>query len=432
MKIKKFGFGIVITIIIAILIEYRFFFLIDAPHIIDRLFVDGKYVMISLIGFVVFLYIYLFHGKFMSKYGKWPMIYTWVIMAVVLLFTLYTQSIYPNQKLFDTLANGCRFSCIALFVPFLFILERDRDTMQIMRWLNVIVGIWYIYTICQGIVYSQTGSFLFLFRDYYYEEIMLRNGTLRVGQDPFGAIMLLYNINKLLHGNGHKKGWHLLLCILGGLQIVLIQQTRMMILVCSICIAVEVMYYGHNRNQKIFRALLIIGCGVFLITSPMVSNFLESFLESSDRYGSSTIARMYSLTYLWGVFLENPLMGYAWPTTLAYGSVAHGSTGMAHASDVGFVGMLAELGLFSIVVYIIPVVRMIYILRKTKNAPRSEMRIFLVVLLVFILSSSVTLIITDATRCVGYPFVMALFEYYYRQQMQANANSGSYGSIECR
>ena len=49
--------------------------------------------------------------------------------------------------------------------------------------------------------------------------------------------------------------------------------------------------------------------------------------------------------------------------------VAHGLLGTAFTSDVGFIGLLAETGLFSLVFFVIPIIRMIYVLVKTKEMP---------------------------------------------------------------
>ena len=106
-------------------------------------------------------------------------------------------------------------------------------------------------------------------------------------------------------------------------------------------------------------------------------------------------------------------MGYGWPSDAGYSQVAHGLLGTAYTSDVGFIGLLAETGLFSLVFFVIPIIRMIYVLVKTKEMPLDAMRMFLMVLIVYLLTTSATIIITDGARCLALPIIMALYEYYY-------------------
>ena len=412
MKIRKYGLGIAIIIIVAILIDYHFFFLFPYSDFMSRLLYWGRYAVLSVLAFGLYFYLLTFRRRSLSDYNGWMMRYCAAVIGVFVLFTIYTMVIYPEQKLFDTLIYGGHFGCIVFAVPILFLFERDGGAQRFLRVLNVIAFLWYGYTILQSLVYSQTGTLLFSFQEIYAEDVNIRNEALRVGQDAFGVIMLLYNVSHLLYGTG-KKGFSLAMIILGACQIILVQQTRMMILACCVCLAILVLFYGENRNRRIIRTGLVLAAGAFLAFSPMVSELLQSLSIQSNEYAGSTLARGYAVTYFWNMFCKNPMMGFAWPYDASYANVAHGALGTAYTNDVGFIGMLAELGLFSIVIFIIPLIRMIYILRKTRTMPRTDMRMFLVALLVFVIMSSFTLIITDDTRCLGYPVVLALYEYYY-------------------
>ena len=100
--------------------------------------------------------------------------------------------------------------------------------------------------------------------------------------------------------------------------------------------------------------------------------------------------------------------------------MAHGLRGTAYISDVGFVGLIAELGIFAIPFYVAPLIRMVYILSKIgwKNALKEHM--FLVVLLLYLLGTSITLLVTDASRGLAFPFIIALFEYEYAKMKALN------------
>ena len=168
----------------------------------------------------------------------------------------------------------------------------------------------------------------------------------------------------------------------------------------------------------------MLGIGILLFTSDVVWNFISSFSPTGEQSGS-TIARLYAWEYYFNKFLANPLFGFAWPGDESYYNVAHGALGVAYLSDVGFVGLMAELGLFSIPFYIVPLARMGYILYKIgiRNAVKKYM--FLVVLFLYLIGSSITLIITDAGRALAFPFIIALFEFYFNKFNAKNTNKRS-------
>lgn len=418
MKIKKWGLITAIVIMLCVLIEYHFFYLFSYSSTMSRMLYDTRYALIAEIAVALFAWTYVARKATMQFYTGWMKKYLIVVILSFCVLLEYSHMIYPAQKMIDTLAIGGRYASALLAAPIMFLFIRDSGTKRLLNYLNAVVFLWYLLTVIQSIVYAKTGGFLFAFRDYYWGDVNLRNSNIRVTQGTFGTIMFLYNVCAVFFEEKKSKLFNVAMVILSLYHVVFVQQTRVMIIISTVCLAFVVLFYGQNIRQQIFRAVAILIAGVVLGTSSTVSEFIATFTSTSLEYSGSSVAREYAITYFMSVFFKNPLMGYGWPSDAGYRQIAHGSLGTAYTSDVGIIGLLAETGLLSIVFFVIPIIRMIYILFKTKKMPLDSTRMFLMVLIVYLITTSATVIITDGARCLALPVIMALFEYYYASYIE--------------
>ena len=427
LRIRKTGFGIEFLLFFMILFDYHFFYLFDyRVGIIDTILRFGDKFITGVAGCFIAVCVYIFYAKKMRYYGSYITKYGFTVFIIFLLFAFYTIQSYPNQKLADTFRYGGRFLYPLYAIGFLYIFERDEGPSRWLSIINKLCFLWYLYIILQAFFYSVTGSLLFDFASYFSgDDVNVRDSGLRVGLGTFGNIMLIYN---LIHALGASKQnisvFSIVQSILGIYCIIFVQQTRATILLMSLCIAFILFFRGGTTFQNILKPLFVLGIGILLFTSDVVWNFISSFSPTGEQSGS-TIARLYAWEYYFNKFLANPLFGFAWPGDESYYNVAHGALGVAYLSDVGFVGLMAELGLFSIPFYIVPLARMGYILYKIgiRNAVKKYM--FLVVLFLYLIGSSITLIITDAGRALAFPFIIALFEFYFNKFNAKNTNKRS-------
>ena len=378
-----------------------------------RVLYDTRYALFAVVAIFLLIWTFVARKESMRFYKNWIKKYSIVVLLSFCVLLEYSHRIYPAQKMIDTLAIGGRYTSALLAAPIMFLFIRDGGTKRFLTYLNAVVFFWYLLTAIQSMVYAKTGNFLFSFRDYYLGDVNIRNSNIRVTQGTFGTIMFLYNTCVVFFEKKKGKLFNIAMVILSLYHVVFVQQTRVMIIISAACLAFVVLFYGKNIRQQIFRAAAILLAGVMLGTSSEVSEFFATFTSTSLEYSGSSVAREYAITYFVSAFFKNPLMGYGWPSDAGYSQIAHGPLGTAYTSDVGFIGLLAETGLFSIIFFVIPIIRMIYILFKTKEMPLNTMRMFLMVLIVYLLTTSATVIITDGARCLALPVIIALYEYYY-------------------
>lgn len=410
MKIRKYGIEIVVAVLFALAIDYEFFYLFSYSGIMRALFRDSKYFLVGILGVCIATYILYGRSSLIAGYKKRMQKYTIFILIMFGILAAFTILAYPSQKITDTIKIGGRFLYPIYVIPIIWIFERDGGTKKFLSVINCIAVGWSLLSVIQSAFYAQTGTLLFSFMEYFGSDVNVRNGNLRISSLAFGSIMMLYNFIRFY--TRQVKGWKRLLAFLefalGLYCVIVIQQTRAMILVCFVCLALVLLIYGRTLQKKFVGFFIVLFIGIFLVSTSYVSDFFSTF--SSANYEGSSIARDYAIGYFWNVFLNNPLVGFGWAFS---SSITHGPMGIAYTSDVGIVGMLAEIGLFTIPFYIVPIVRMVMIIKRYGLRRMIHDNSFLIILIVYLLGTTATLIITDRGRCFGFPLIIALFEYFY-------------------
>lgn len=420
MKIRKYGLGTLASVLFVLLLDMHFYYLFTFSGYM-KVFLDiASMVTGGMMAIILYFYTMAFHRSKLVEHQRWIYLYGVLVIVSFCAILLFTTVQYPAQKFFDTLKIGCRYLYPLFFVPFLFLFERDGGIKNILRVLNIGVFLWYVYSFFQIVAYNRTGNVLFSFMDYFHGTIILRHGNLRIGPGAFGNIMLLLNLNSLLYEKTKKKVFTLVMVLMGIYHLLVIQQTRMWIIVCAICVSVEVFFYKGTKRQQITRALLVLVVGFYLANSTVIVDFIGTFTSTSREYQGSSIARDYAITYFLSKVAENPVFGYGWPGDASYSSVAHGSLGTAWTNDVGIIGALAELGLFIIPLYIFPVFRMFKIYLNNKKYLLTDEKMMLLILIIYVVGSSATLMITDKGRCMAFPVIIAIFEYYNCHGVEKN------------
>lgn len=411
---KKYALEVFILIIVLLLLYYHFFYIIPYPPAIASIFSGRRqYIVLGIVGiFLAYYCMYQYH-KLLSNNLKSLF---WLISGYILCWMIETifSWFYYQQDLASILSAGCRFLCIVYIIPFLVIFIRDKGINSFFKVLNVMSLIWCLILIYQSNIYRQTGKVLFDLSTYFYNsagtDIRILNGNIRIGIYSFGNILFLYNFDRVYSGilKNKEKIFTLVCLIAGGYCIIFIQQTRLYIIIIAVCIAVIILSKKGNWKNQFLKVIFLIAVTAFIIYSPYVLQLIESFsVTGNGRW--STNARLYAISYYLKCIANNPIFGNGFTSDTLYYSLAHGN-GLAQYSDVGFLGLFAETGLFSIYFYIVPLGRIISNLRYVKKK-RGNITSFDKALFVFLLGTSATLIMTDQPRIISFAFIIAFYEF---------------------
>jgi len=384
------------------------------------LFEKAEYIIIAISALAMFVFIYLKYSKIIIKwYGSWMFWYSLSLIASFIILFLISELLYPNQRLTQTLSGNVSFLYPVLMSAFALVYIKDNGTERMVRFLNIVCLIWYILMIMHSVNYSLKGTVLFSAMDMFENgSISRRENHLRMGSGLFGNIMVVYNFVKFYCRKNNEKLpiFNLILFVLGVYCAVAIQQTRAMIIVLSGCIAVVVLFFSGTLKQNIIKALSIIGIAIYLsMDNNIFAKLINTF--SNPDYRVTITARVYAYEYYFEIFKNSLLYGFAF---CADQNIIHGPLGIAYTADVGFVGLMATTGLFSIVIYVVPILHMFKLMLKKGYRNLIENDIMLLALMTYLILSSATALITHAKLCYAFPFIIALFEYTCRDNARLN------------
>lgn len=365
------------------------------------------------------------YSKLFEEQGKKYLIFISSYILCWIIECIYSWANY-NQDISSILGTGGRLLFLVYFVPFLVLFIRDNGPEQFLKIINLVTLIWAIIIAVQSIVYKNSGTIIFDLKAYFLEntgeEIKLLNNSIRITLFSFGNLMIVYNFYVLYSKKAKEKiNRFSLICLIVGLySMIVVQQTRMYIMVIALCFAVIILSKKENWKSQLLKIVFIVCVVWFVLYSPLFNEFISSFSTTGDNKWS-TQARLYAVSYYWECFNIRPIFGNGFLSDANYSSIIRGSLGLAHYSDVGLLGLVAETGLFSIFFYIIPVIIIIKNIIKLKKNDR--LNSFDLAVLAYIIATSLTLILTVNKYSYTFAFIFAYFEYrvYYEK------DSFSYG-----
>ncbi|MFI3213727.1 MAG: hypothetical protein R3Y24_10330 [Eubacteriales bacterium] len=396
-----------------ILLDYNFFYIIKQPSFLYV--VNNKYnkSLISIICIGLTIYIIVKKGNKIKKY-KWTRFYSALLVISIMLVIIITTYIYDKQSILSTIRVSISYFIPILILPILYILEMGYSE-KMMRYMEKFVFLWYVICFLQYILFMINNTIII--NDYFADgDINMRGGNVRITLFLFGNLFLLYHFDMLLSKN-KKRSWHLINFILGVLCVFLVQQTRMFYIADMLGLFIILFFSGKKVNKKIRNMLLFAGGVIMLLLTGAVQALVNSIFFGNDVYVlSSTSIRVSAIEYYISCFIENPLIALGFVSDGTYYNLVHGISGSYYYSDVGYIGVLAQTGVFSIIIYIIPLLRMFYITLKCIKKTTLEECAFMISICCFLSILSMTIAFTSTTRILAFTWFYALFEYNYKIQ----------------
>lgn len=402
-------------IVLVILTDLCFFYLLDIPNILTSFIGKEQKNMLVILIVALFLFCVQKNGQGGEKYTS-KFINYYIVCAVCAVFVLGTYSalIYTRQDIFAGFRLSAYLLVILLAYPLFWIFNRYNGYTRILNIVNYIYFIWYIIAIIQSILYAKNGTVIceYMFSRNYYS---LRYDKLRISLNILGNFLILYNFHAVIQRKRkmRKKIFNIIQIILGVYCLFNIQMTR--IYQISILVSMIVMLIFNERKLgKRLLLLLIVGISVGVIeTTGIITTFFSSFDLNGD-LGGSTLERFNAYHYYFEKILSNPILGFGFPHPDYYATVEHGVRNAYYISDTGIVGSAAQLGVFVLLLYIGLLVRMVYICYKINKEGKFEVNSLLLGTLTFMLICIATLSILIPSTIIFVPFVLAIFEYSYK------------------
>lgn len=404
-KIKTFKMFTISIILLAIM-DYCLLYVIKIPFGLSKYWSQYDKTLLALIAIFIVIFASQSDTKLLTR-NKFLFSYFVILVVSFIILTLISRLYYPLQTLTNTFRQWSGYLLVMLAFPMLKLFIDQHGYNRMFYWLNRIVFIYYVIIIFQRIIYNTSGVF-FLTLD---ENI--RNETIRIILGSLGDWMILYNFdNWFCKRNNDKRWFSFVQTVLGLYCLLVVQQTRAFTLTICICMFVIVLMNSTSPKKTLRNILLIIVAFLVLVYSGFLGSFLNTFIENNIEYSGSAIARLSATNYYWRVFFSNPLFGQGIIAHEAYFFIEHGALGIYNYSDVGIIGLLAQIGLFIVPIYIWPLLRWgrISIGIAMKKEYRKEWG-FIVAMYAYLLCTTPTLIITNVGRIFLFPFYFAINEY---------------------
>lgn len=371
---------------------------------------NNDYRFTCLIGFLLLIWSLADNAEGIWSMSRGYRKYLMLTIFSVIILSMFTTVKYPLQSLQLTLRVLSQYLLVVWAVPIFYCMKKDDSEYRVLDIACTISVVWCILVLMQSFYYSKTGGSLFSFIDQM--NVGIRNDNLRITVGPFANFSIVYCFWNLYFEKIRHKARYVIALIILLLANVFVQQSRMGTIVIAITIVWMILMERNSTNSIMKKSILITGIILFAILSDFIQNYLVGVFT---KYEISVTARTYAYGYFWNVFKKNPIFGFGFlKSSEVYGSVLHGSLRLAYTDDVGLVGQLAVLGIFSLIIifgiYIVLAKQLITIRRKT-----GQWDCLLVGIYIYLISTSVTLIVFDQQRICLLPIVIALFEFRANQ-----------------
>jgi hypothetical protein len=404
MKIRVHRLAVLWLIVILILmLEFQGFGMFSFPG-----YIGANNSGFNKIGIICMIAVGIVVGTFMRKkvFQRYTYLYLYLVLVLLAggVLVIGTSIDYPQQSLQVTFYSCQRFLVYFFSLLLLMIWKDEQDFIKLLRVINLLLCIWYVVILLQAIIYNGGGE-IYMTRLPYSDTVYLRNGNLRTDLTALGNLFVAINFYFIFNCKV-KDPLLFLALLLGIVDVIYVQQTRMYFIALGACAVFTVIlqtkykrYFARNVGLFVITVLII-------MRYDLLNKALQSFaLSSMD--GRNTAIRLEAFAYFINAFYKSPL----------YGLGAVGSdfvTWRYHFNDMGYVGLLAETGLLSIVFYTIPMIRYIYIIVKIDRSHENIRVIeFLMIIYTYLLVTSASLIATDIQRVILMSFTLAIFEFWY-------------------
>lgn len=402
----------IILVYSSVLVSYHFFYLIKYSDFLSRAL---SYYNNSLIIIVLSFMTILFSHQTGIK-SKWLLRYLTVLLVSVIILFINAMARYPRQGIFMSMRTAGIFYVVILSVPIFWIFIA-RGAGRFFGFINIVSTVWNVLVIIQNHVYSVSGEFIFDFESFFDAYgIGIRNDSIRLSIGLYGFFTVIYNFYQYYVEKKNTVKYIHLLCLLIHLySCIVCSQSRALEFILAVCIMTMIILGSNTIKTKVIEISSICVALFVLLATDLVQNYLNSFLVNGH-IDYSTKARLYAVDYYINCFFSNVLFGNGLAYTgngSYYSEVEHGARGWAYYSDVGIFGLIANVGLFAIIIYLIPVARMGWILKKIHSKYSISEMVFPTTIFVYIIITSLTLIMTDVMRVQLFALMIGYFEYIY-------------------
>lgn len=401
--------GFKIWMILFLLIDFRFFYLLPLPEILGGASSNKFFLgVFSLIFFGYYFIKSLFKKFQLGLFGK-----EILFLFLMLVFIMFKDFLTTSYSLFTIFWNSIPFFILLSYFPFREYFSTNNYNYQFfVQMASIFSIITSVLLISQVLLYSGESS-VFLQLGGMISDRYLYNPSL--GLRLYGVADGFFRIFAIVLGNNiitkktkliSLEGLALILILL---SIIIVDQSRYYLLVTIISLIFMVL---SENNFKVTPKRLFVFLLAFFASLPVLLKNISSILGSILGNSGSSYARTEAISYYLNIIWNDLLFGLGriipgdW--TEKYW-IIKGPKGIYNYDDIGIIGVLASLGIIVFALYLYIVIKLIYRTVKRKNV----MNIGITTLMILSLTINSYL---DNSRIITLLFSLLLFELNYFQK----------------
>nr|WP_300652114.1 hypothetical protein [uncultured Anaerobutyricum sp.] len=372
-----------------------------------------SYKYISVICLIIYLY-FLITKPTLNRnnfYGK----YASIVVLFFICETAYTFFTF-GASIVEIISTGAKF--FILLLPA--VLIEKIDSVHFKKFIQFTITATLLmlgFRFVLWLLYTQTNKTPFVEVFYYYRYYQ---GIYRLDGSALCMPVLIYEWYGLLSekslSNKIKKFILSVFCIS---YVFVVNQSRALE-ICVILILLS-MWLTVQSNIRWKLISILLGCVaiVLILNSGYMANLIESLSPENVTYGGSTLTRTNALEYYFNV-KGISLFGYGFlPATGLFMTILRGADQSFYFEDLGLLGIIFSNGILGLILYLIPLCRMLKIYRIMKRR-KAKSSMFVLGILVYNISCVISLSQFDMQRIVGYIFMICLTEYLFYQSTYQN------------
>lgn len=277
--------------------------------------------------------------------------WVWGYLSLMALF-LFVQYVYTSFNYHQSVLQFFFASYYFLFcvlIPVFYFLLFEAGLNRVFKNLEILILVISGCMLFMAFTYDVFGFNL-------TEIARLRSGLLRINA-PFivqlGCAIAAY---LFICDKEHRK-FHALTSLLSFSAVLFVYQSRLIVLLLSFIIFFIFALKNRGNVGASYIGVMLAFIVVLLLCSiGPLRGILNSFSVKGD-YGGSTLTRIYEIDYYLDLFHKFPLCGVG---LVPFGSTSYsllsGPFNNFYIDDVGIFGALAQIGLWIVLIYILPMI----------------------------------------------------------------------------
>ena len=404
MKLSKL---LKIAIVLILLLENKFLYLISFPSSIEQLNnAHQKIIIISIVIFTILLFGYRLFSQKHLIFGVIVLVFGGIyIIELLVSYTIHDQGIVNAF-----VSSNYYLMPLGYFIYSYYF----RKSNELESFKEIVINFTIILCILFTLQYILI-NFNIKFLNIDFEQ--MRFGRLRIYEagNYFINLGILFSFSYILENKGSiKKVWKYILAVLLGLySIVFISKGRIGLIIIIISMIGMVTYKYRKKIKKLIIATIAIS---IIILGFLRTDIAQTYIQQSKTIDASVTNRTNAINMYINQIKSNPIFGMGFIRDMDGSEstfLLRGPRGTYTRTDVGLIGFTNCFGIVGLVWYITFIYIILLYMYRIRNVFKLDGYLDLIGIFIMIILSSGSLIIMDASRIFLVPIFTAMIDYLY-------------------